>query len=112
MGEALLCKDTNNIFVVDSNDKDRIDASKGYNNNAKKQLHDLLNEEELQDIILLVYANKQDLPNAMSTDEISDRLQLNKITKIKWRIQASSALNGNGLHQGLDWIYKQLKYLK
>jgi GTPase SAR1 family protein len=47
------------IFVVDSNDSDRIDA-------ARDELHRMLNEDELRDAVLLVFANKQDLPNAMS----------------------------------------------
>ena len=50
------------IFVVDSNDRDRIDA-------ARDELHRMLNEDELRESILLVFANKQDLPNAMSAAE-------------------------------------------
>ncbi len=47
------------IFVVDSNDKDRIDA-------AREELQKMLQEDELKDSVVLVFANKQDLPNAMS----------------------------------------------
>ena len=47
------------IFVVDSNDADRIDA-------ARDEMHRMLNEDELRDAVLLVFANKQDLPNAMN----------------------------------------------
>ena len=36
----------------------------------------MLMEDELKDIVLLIFANKQDLPNAMSVEEIQDRLQL------------------------------------
>eukprot|EP01083_Nonionella_stella_P116475 346112_1 len=55
------------IFVVDSNDRDRIDA-------ARDELHRMLNEDELRDSVLLVFANKQDLPNAMSAAEMTDKL--------------------------------------
>jgi small GTP-binding protein len=43
------------IFVVDSNDRDRILE-------AREELQRMLNEDELRDAILLVFANKQDLP--------------------------------------------------
>jgi ADP-ribosylation factor 1/2 len=43
------------IFVVDSNDRDRV-------NEAREELQRMLNEDELRDALLLVFANKQDLP--------------------------------------------------
>merc|ERR1719232_265998 len=43
------------IYVVDSNDRDRIDEN-------REELHKMLAEEELRDAVLLVFANKQDLP--------------------------------------------------
>lgn len=43
------------IFVVDSNDRDRIVE-------AREELQRMLNEDELRDAVLLVFANKQDLP--------------------------------------------------
>merc|ERR1719271_197356 len=52
------------IFVVDSNDRDRIDA-------ARDKLHRMLNEPQLRNAALLVFANKQDLPNAMSAAEMT-----------------------------------------
>ena len=39
------------IFVVDSNDRERID-------DAKEELHKMVNDEELKDAVVLVYANK------------------------------------------------------
>jgi signal recognition particle receptor subunit beta len=38
-----------------------------------------LNEDELRDAILLIFANKQDLPNAMTAAEITDKLGLNQL---------------------------------
>lgn len=38
--------------MVDSNDRDRVDA-------ARDELHRMLNEDELRESILLVFANKQ-----------------------------------------------------
>eukprot|EP01133_Synstelium_polycarpum_P013868 gene13868-16356_t len=50
------------IFVVDSNDRERIQE-------ACDELSKMLNEDELRDAVLLVFCNKQDLPNAMSVAE-------------------------------------------
>lgn len=36
-------------------------------------------EDELRDAVLLVFANKQDLPNAMSVTELTDKLALNSL---------------------------------
>ena len=59
------------IFVVDSNDRDRVGE-------ARDELHRMLNEDELREAILLVFANKQDLPNAMNAAEITDKLGLHR----------------------------------
>ena len=85
------------IFVVDSNDRDRVGE-------AKRELDKMLQEVELQGAVLLVYANKQDLPNAMTTSEISEKIGLNSISNRKWYIQGSCASTGDGLYEGLDWL--------
>lgn len=43
------------IFVVDSNDRERVSE-------AREELQRMLNEDELREALLLVFANKQDLP--------------------------------------------------
>ncbi|XP_008440320.1 ADP-ribosylation factor 1-like isoform X3 [Cucumis melo] len=60
------------IFVVDSNDKERISE-------ARDELHRMLSEHELVDATVLVFANKQDLPNAMTVAEITDKLGLHSL---------------------------------
>ena len=52
------------IFVVDSNDRERVGE-------AREELMRMLAEDELRDAVLLVFANKQDLPNAMNAAEVS-----------------------------------------
>lgn len=42
------------IFVIDSNDRDRIDE-------AKTELTRIIQDREMKDALLLVFANKQDL---------------------------------------------------
>lgn len=85
------------IFVVDSIDKERTEV-------AKETLHKMLQYDELRDAVLLVFANKQDLPNAMSAGEMADRLALHSIRDRKWYIQAACGTGGNGLYEGLDWL--------
>lgn len=97
------------IFVVDSNDRERIDDSRDYENSAKDELHRMLAEDELREAVLLVFANKQDLPGSMKVAEITDRLGLNKIRNRQWFIQGSSAPTGDGLYEGLDWLTQVLE---
>ena len=90
------------IFVVDSNDRERIQE-------AKDELFYLLKDDELKNCLLLVYANKQDLPNVMSTTEITEKLGLMTLRNRNWYIQATSAVNGIGLLEGLEWLGTQIK---
>merc|ERR1712066_162282 len=89
------------IFVVDSNDRDRI-------HETKDELHKMLNEDDLRDAVLLVFANKQDLPNAMNAAEITDKLGLHNLRQRKWHTQATCATSGDGLYKGLDWLSSNL----
>jgi len=97
------------IFVVDSNDKERVDgASTNSEASAKEELHRMLAEDELREAILLVFCNKQDLPQALSVAEVTERLQLNTIRNRAWYIQATCATTGDGLYEGLDWLSNTL----
>ncbi|XP_075891117.1 ADP-ribosylation factor 1 isoform X1 [Nelusetta ayraudi] len=93
------------IFVVDSNDRERV-------NEAREELLRMLAEDELRDAVLLVFANKQDLPNAMNAAEITDKLGLHALRQRSWYIQATCATSGDGLYEGLDWLSNQLKNQK
>jgi len=89
------------IFVVDSNDKERVSE-------AAEELGKMLGEDELRDAALLVFANKQDLPNAMSVAEVTDKLGLHALKNRKWYIQSTCATSGDGLYEGLDWLSQTL----
>lgn len=88
------------IFVVDSADVDRMSGSDG---SAHSELRRLLADEGLRDAVLLVLANKLDLPNSMQVQEITKRLELEKVSR-KWSIQGASAATGDGLYEALDWL--------
>ncbi|KAK4861932.1 hypothetical protein LT330_003070 [Penicillium expansum] len=90
------------IFVVDSNDRDRVVE-------AREELQRMLNEDELRDALLLVFANKQDLPNAMSPAEITQQLGLQSLTRRAWFIQSTCATTGDGLYEGLEWLADALR---
>merc|ERR1712124_156405 len=89
------------IFVVDSNDEARFE-------DAKQELSKMLGEDELRDAILLVFANKQDLPKAKTAAEITDKLGLHALKSRSWYIQACCATTGDGLYEGLDWLSAEM----
>ena len=62
--------------MVDSNDRERISE-------AKEELQKMLQEDELREATLLVFANKQDLPNAMTASELTDKLGLQNLRNRK-----------------------------
>jgi ADP-ribosylation factor protein 1 len=68
------------VFVVDSTDRERIDE-------AHDTLHQLLNEEQLRNKPILIFANKQNLSNSMSFDELRDKVNLTKLDgNTKWHL--------------------------
>ena len=93
------------IYVVDSADRERIQES-------AIELRKLLAEQELDGATLLVFANKQDLPNALSVSELTNELGLMDIRNRKWYIQSCSAPSGDGLYEGLDWLATALNAKK
>ncbi|CAM4731412.1 unnamed protein product [Leuciscus chuanchicus] len=60
------------IFVVDCSDHERIEM-------AAEELKMMMEEDEMRDVVLLVLANKQDLPKAMTVSELTDRLGLHTL---------------------------------
>ncbi|XP_053171423.1 ADP-ribosylation factor 4-like [Scomber japonicus] len=89
------------IFVVDSTDPERIKE-------AADELHKMLEDDELRDATLLVFANKQDLPRAMPVSDIAEALSLSGVSQ-PWFVQASCAVSGTGLAEGLDWLSNQIQ---
>jgi len=87
--------------VIDSTDHERFDL-------VNEELQEFLQEDDLKTKPILIFANKQDLPNAMSADEIAIRIHLNSIKDRKWHIQEASAKNGSGLYEGLEWLSQNI----
>ncbi|XP_068590077.1 ADP-ribosylation factor 4 isoform X2 [Cebidichthys violaceus] len=89
------------IFVVDSNDRERVAES-------AEELSKMIQEDELKDAVLLVFYNKQDLPNAMDPRELTEKLGLPSLSNRTWYVQATCATQGTGLYEGLDWLSNEL----
>ena len=76
---------------------------------SKHELVTMLEEEELKDAVLMIFANKQDLPNAVQSDAIAEKLGLHSLKDRQWAIFGTSALTGDGLYTGLDWLVDTLR---
>ena len=73
---------------------------------------------------MIVLANKQDIPNAMSAQEIADSLGLStavgskvsssparlelSMAQRKWFVQPTSAIYGEGINEAMDWLLANL----
>lgn len=64
----------------------------------------MLNEDELREAALLVFANKQDQPGAKGAGDISEALRLGQLKDRNWSIVACSAVDGKGVDEGMDWL--------
>ncbi|KRH02913.1 hypothetical protein GLYMA_17G066400v4 [Glycine max] len=74
------------IYVVDSSDVDRLVI-------AKEEFHAIL----------------EDLPGALDDAAVTEALELHKIKNRQWAIFKTSAIKGEGLFEGLDWLSNTLK---
>ena len=90
------------IFVVDSNDRERIGQ-------ARDELHKMMAEDQLRDAVLLVFANKQDMPNCMPAPDVQEKLGLAALRQRSWYIQGCCATTAAGLYEGLDWMAAHIK---
>lgn len=92
------------IFVVDSVDQSRLLE-------AKTILEMLLSGENLLGVPVLVLANKQDLPNALSPSQVVTELDLQRISDRPWHIEGTCSCTGEGLQEGLDWLAKAMMWI-
>ncbi|KAF8602250.1 ARF/SAR superfamily [Ceratobasidium sp. AG-I] len=94
--EHLFPKTTGIVFVVDSNDRQRVPK-------AREEIHYLLNR--LSGIPLLVINNKNGGPGGMNAAETTDKLELHGIKERPWYIQNTVATTGEGLDEGFHWVF-------
>ncbi|XP_069123314.1 uncharacterized protein [Argopecten irradians] len=86
------------VFVVDSNDRERIDE-------IQKELHTTIKEDELREIIVVIAANKQDIHGVMTPEEVGEKMNVEFIRKShRCEVFGTSATTGEGLYEMLDWV--------
>jgi len=90
------------IFVIDSSDRDRIEE-------ARLELHRIINDREMKECLLLVFANKQDITGAMKPQEVTDALKLSQLKDKIWFVVPSCATTGEGILEGLAWLSNNVK---
>jgi ADP-ribosylation factor-like protein 1 len=93
------------IYVIDSMDRDRIGIS-------KHELISMLEEDELKNAVLCVFANKQDLDGCMNVSEVANALGLTSLKNRKYQIFKTSAIKGTGLNEGMEWLSNSLQQKK
>ncbi len=90
------------IYVIDTHDETY--------DESKTQFYKLLQNDALKNAIILIYANKQDLPGAKNVAEIIRIYELDTIKDHIWHIQPCSAQTGEGLITGMKWLSDQLVF--
>ncbi|XP_005169621.1 ADP ribosylation factor like GTPase 3, like 2 isoform X1 [Danio rerio] len=88
------------VYVIDSADKKRFEET--------GLLSELIDEENLCGVPVLIFANKQDLGTAAPASEIAEGLNLHTYRDRVWQIQACSAITGEGVQDGMNWICNNL----
>ncbi|XP_042863809.1 ADP-ribosylation factor-like [Penaeus japonicus] len=88
------------IYVVDSSDQERIKE-------AREELEAVLESEEVAGVPLLVMANKQDLPGALSVPQVSEGLNLQQQSR-PWYVQPTCAITSEGVYEALDWLAREV----
>jgi len=90
------------VYVVDSADTERVEE-------AGEELSRVLGDDLMRDVTVLVFANKQDLPNALTPAAVAKGMRLDKERHRKWHVQGSNAVTGDGLVDGFSWMQSALK---
>ncbi len=72
-------------------------------NNAKFELHKMLDNTFLRGIPLLVVGNKIDMIDHLKEADIIERFSLDYLQGNEWAVIMASALKGTNMPQVLDW---------
>jgi hypothetical protein len=54
----------------------------------------------------------KDMPRAASASEVTQALDLHKMSDRQWFVQASCATSGEGIVEGLEWLAQKVKEKK
>lgn len=93
------------IYVVDAACQSRFE-------DTKSALEKVLRHEDLQGAPILIYANKQDLPGAVTAEELARYLDLKELNERPYMFQAISAYDGLGVKDGINWLVDAMERSK
>uniref|UniRef100_A0A1D1XUY0 ADP-ribosylation factor-related protein 1 n=1 Tax=Anthurium amnicola TaxID=1678845 RepID=A0A1D1XUY0_9ARAE len=85
------------IYVIDATCPSRFEDS-------KSALEKVLRHEDLRGAPVLILANKQDLPGAVSAEEVARYLDLKELDDRQYMFEAVSAYEGIGVKVAIDWL--------
>ncbi|KAK3803446.1 hypothetical protein RRG08_027549 [Elysia crispata] len=90
------------LFIVDSSDRARLEE-------AKQELFGIVKSPDMDRVPVVVVANKQDLPGALTTAEVADGLGLREMRDRKWYVQGACAVNGDGVYESMQEMARLVK---
>jgi len=92
------------IYVVDSSDPERLEES-------REAFEKMINFDSLNGVPLLVLANKQDVENHLSVGDIKNAFKDScvAIGQRDCRVLGISALNGDGVDNGINWVAQHVE---
>ncbi|KAE8664017.1 Chromosome transmission fidelity 8-like protein isoform 1 [Hibiscus syriacus] len=93
------------VFIIDAACPSRFEDS-------KSALEKVLIHEDLQGAPLLILANKQDLSEAVTAEELARYLNLKKLDERVYMFEAVSAFNGTGIKEGVEWLVEVMERSK
>jgi GTP-binding protein SAR1 len=89
------------LFLVDAADTDRLEE-------AAYELDALIGEQMLADLAVAILLNKCDMPNAMPSSEVCERIEFKALQDMqgntKLQIFRISVLKGEGYQEAFRWI--------
>ncbi|CAI0403418.1 unnamed protein product [Linum tenue] len=93
------------VYVIDAACPSRFE-------DAKSALEKVLRHDDLRGAPLLVLANKQDLPDAVTAEELGRYLDLKKLDERVYMFEAVSAYDGLGIKGSLEWLVEAMERSK
>jgi len=79
---------------------------------ACQELQNIVSNDFMKNVPLLVFANKQDLPQASNVATIIDKLNVRSLKLNNWHVQGCSAVTGEGLIEGFQSLSQMLQESK
>lgn len=92
------------IFIVDSSDRERVEES-------KDAFEKMVMNDHLIGVPLMLLANKQDLMDCLKVTEVKTIFNnpLQSMGQRESWVQGVSALKGDGVQEGIDWLVEAIK---